>query len=938
MKNLLLTTLAIFIFSAINAQIVTTEPVLPLSTEPVTVIFDATQGSAGLEGYSGDVYAHTGVLTDSSSGGSDWRYVMTSWGQNTPETKMQRIGQDLYQLEIGPSVREYYDVPMTEQILQMAFVFRSATEVGGQWLEGKTETGGDIFVDVYEPGLAVSFSLPAVKPVIAQIGNTLVVEVQANESDSVSLFVGDLLIKKEAGYYLSDTLLVDDYGKFWVKAVAEDESSMVADSFYYFVRTEVVVEERPAGVADGINYMDDNTVTLSLIAPGKEYVFVLGDFNNWELEEGHQMKLTPDGTRFWITIDGLMPGQDYVYQYFIDGELKIADPFTDQVSDPWNDKFITGETYPGLVEYPVGKTEGIAAVFRTGQEEYDWEVEDFTPPAITDLVIYELLVRDFTEEHSYEALMEKLDYLEGLGVNAIELMPVNEFEGNISWGYNPSFFFAPDKYYGPKDELKRFIDECHKRGIAVLIDMVLNHAFGQCPLVQMYFDGNGPSADNPWFNEEHNFTNPQAQWGYDFNHESPYTQQLVDSINSYWMSEYQVDGFRFDFTKGFGNNIKGSTDPWGSLYDADRIALLKRMADEIWKRNPDAIVTFEHLAENSEEKELADYGILMWGKFTDEYAEAAMGWHDSGKSNFSLIDYRKKNWDFPHLVGYMESHDEERIAFKCYKWGNSNNPDYDIKDTIVALERLPMNALFFFTVPGPKLMWQFGEMAYDYSIDYNGRTGPKPVRWDYLEDFRRKYLSDFYGALIKLRIEHPAFESDDFIMNVSTAMKRIIIQHETMDVVIVGNFNNEEGQLVPGFTGTGTWYNYFTGQPFEVTDVNAQMTLQPGEYHMFTSVQLPSPGIGTGIIDDLFRGYEKLRVYPNPASDRINISFPELTEERHLLDLVDISGRLILSEEVGSKNNEIDIDVSTLPTGAYFSVLSSGSGVVGASGIFIISR
>ncbi len=849
-----------------SAQLVTTDPPLPLVTEPVTVIFDATQGSGGLAGYTGDVYAHTGLITEFSTGGSDWKYH-TQWGVNTPETKMARIGQDLYSLQINPSIRDYYGAPSNEQILKMAFVFRSATTVNGNYLEGKTATGGDIFVDVYEAGLSVTFSQPSVFPVILELNDAFITEVNANEADSLSLFIDNVLVKKVAGNTLSDTISAGNYGKFLVKTVAENESGTVADSFYYHVRSEVAVEPLPAGIRDGINYTDENTVILSLMAPYKEFIYVIGDFNDWDISADHYMKKTPDGMRFWVEIGGLVPGKEYVFQYFIDGQLKVGDPYADKISDPWNDAYISPATYPNLIQYPTGKTTGIATVLQTSQPDYDWEVEDFVPPAITDLVIYELLVRDFTTKHSYAAVIDSLDYLQSLGVNAVELMPVNEFEGNISWGYNPSFYFAPDKYYGPKNDLKRLIDECHKRGMAVYIDLVLNHAYDQCPLVQMYFDGSKPTAQNPWFNVNHNFQNPDAQWGNDFNHESLYTQDLVDSINSYWMNEYKVDGFRFDFTKGFGNNIKSaSSDPWGSNYDADRIRLLKRMADEIWERNPSAVVIFEHLAVNTEEKELADYGILMWGNMNGAYAEAAMGWHDNGKSNFAGISYKTRGWANPHLIGYMESHDEERIPYKCYKWGNGFE-DYQVKDTAVALERMLLNTVFFLTVPGPKMIWQFGEMGYDVRIDSNGRTGPKPVLWYYLDNFRRKYLSDFYGALNKLRTEHPAFESTNFTMYVAAAMKKIVIVHPEMDVVVVGNFDVKPGNIVPGFTRTGTWYEYFTGAPFEVSDVAAQMPLEPGEYRLFTSSMLETPQIGTGLPEPPGEASGMLRVFPNPGRD-----------------------------------------------------------------------
>src|SRR5690606_12266793 len=144
---------------------------------------------------------------------------------------------------------------------------------------------------------------------------------------------------------------------------------------------------------------------------------------------------------------------------------------------------------PSLMElpkYPEGSTTGIVSVLQLNPATYTWKSGNFSRPDINDMVIYELHVRDFLEQQQYTVLRDSISYLKRLGVNAVELMPVQEFEGNLSWGYNPSFHFAVDKYYGTANELKAFIDECHQEGIAVILDMVLNHAFGQSPLVRLY--------------------------------------------------------------------------------------------------------------------------------------------------------------------------------------------------------------------------------------------------------------------------------------------------------------------------------------------------------------------------------------------------------------------------------------------------------------------
>jgi glycosidase len=867
-------------------QLVVTDPPMPISTEPVTIIFDATQGSGGLAGYTGDVYAHTGLITQYSSGGSDWKYVKTNWGENTPDTKLSRIGQDLYSLQISSNIHAYYGIPLSEQDLQMAFVFRSGVPVSGSYLEGKTATGGDIFIDIYEAGLSVSFSQPQQFPVIVQLNESFITEVNANQADSIYLYVDGSQVKADSGNYLADTITATSYGKYLVKTIAKNQTGAVADSFYYYVRPAVTIEALPAGIRDGINYTGSQSVVLSLLAPHKEYIYVIGDFNDWDISQDYYMKLTPDSLRFWVEINNLVPGKEYIFQYYIDGKIKIGDPYADKVSDPSNDPYISNITYPDLIQYPYGKTTGIATILQTNQAPYNWEVQNFSPAANTDLVIYELLVRDFTSKHSYLGIIDSLDYLDSLGVNAIELMPVNEFEGNLSWGYNPSFYFAPDKYYGPKNDLKRFIDECHKRKISVFLDLVLNHTYNSSPMVQMYFDGTNPTPDNPWYNVHSNFANTNAQWGNDFNHESLYTQAFVDSVNSYWMKEYKVDGFRFDFTKGFSNTYHPLTDEWGSIYDTSRVRLLKRMADQIWARKSDAAVIFEHLAYNDEETVLANYGILLWGNISHDYQESGMGY----QSNFSWISYKNRGWNDPNLVGYMESHDEERIAFKCEAYGNSLAP-YNIKDTSTTLRRLALNALFFFTIPGPKMVWQFGELGYDYRIDYNGRTGEKPIRWDYLNDFRRKYLYDFYGALIKLRTEHPAFETTHIILNVSSVLKKILLVDPEMDVVILGNFDVKTGNFVPGFTHTGTWYEYFTGQPLEVTNLSLPVSLEAGEYKLYTDVLLPVPQIHTGLPEGAGEG-RFMKVFPNPSEDfsiRVNLDNPSWLT----LQVFDLEGRKV---------------------------------------------
>ncbi|MEA3478819.1 MAG: T9SS type A sorting domain-containing protein, partial [Bacteroidota bacterium] len=377
---------------------------------------------------------------------------------------------------------------------------------------------------------------------------------------------------------------------------------------------------------------------------------------------------------------------------------------------------------------------------------------------------------------------------------------------------------------------------------------------------------------------------------------------------------------RFDFTKGFGNNIKGPDDPWGSIYDADRIALLKRMSHEIWKRNPEAIVIFEHLADNNEERNLANYGILMWGNLNHAYGEASMGYNAGNNSDFSWISYQERGWNDPHVVGYMESHDEERIMFKNYNWGLSSD-DYSTKDTTIALARIQLLTAFFYTIPGPKMIWQFGERGFDYSIDFNGRLGEKPPRWDYMEDWRRNYLFRHVSTLIKLKKEYDVFRTEDFELHLSSGQKKIILRHESMDVVIVGNFGISDHTIDPTFTHTGDWYDYFTGEKLTVENVNDWLLLDPGEYRIYTDVQLPVPDIGTAVDEpSQIEDDNVVLLFPNPTSGTTRLRYRIQDAGYRMIGLFSISGKKvkdIVNEYNLPGSYEVEFDVSELPPGIY---------------------
>ncbi|HNA57955.1 MAG TPA: alpha-amylase family glycosyl hydrolase, partial [Chitinophagales bacterium] len=757
--NLRLTLCSIVTLMAftLSAQLISTDPIFPTPDGPVTVIFDASQGNAALAGYTGDVYAHTGLITQDSDTPSDWQYVQGVWGTADPEVLMTSLGDDKYSITFS-SIMDFYGAAADDTIYQMAFVFRNAAGT----IVGRDVDGSDIFVNVYAPGLNVAITVPDYNPYLVNPGDNVHIEASSTYSDSLYLYINGVEIIAGEDSNITYDLTAVDPGLSDIVVKAVSGADVMYDTTYFYVLGTVTTEAVPAGMHQGINYIDDNTVTLVLYAPYKNYVFAIGEHSDWLLTDETFMKRDPDGATYWITLSGLEPGKEYPYQYFIDGNLTVADPLAEKVLDPWSDGYINEATYPGLIDYPTGKASGIVSVFQTAQPDYVWAVPDFTSPPTEKLVIYELLIRDFIAAHNYATLTDTISYLKTLGVNAIELMPIMEFEGNESWGYNPSFFIAPDKYYGTKEALKIFIDSCHANGIAVILDIAMNHAFGQCPLVQMWWDAtaNAPALNSPYFNQvpTHDYN-----VGYDFNHESDATEAFRNIVFTHWITEYHVDGYRFDLSKGYTQtNTLGNVAAWGA-YDASRIAIWENIGSVIWAVNPDAKLILEHFADNSEEETLSNAGFMLWGNMNYNYNQGTMGY---GGSDLNWASYQSRGWDDPHLVTYMESHDEERLMYKNLTYGNTTNPDYNVKNLNIALSREELAGAFLFTIPGPKMLWQFGELGYDYSIEYGCRVCNKPIRWDYYSNANRLRIYQVWSELIKLKTTYPAFSTTNYNMSV----------------------------------------------------------------------------------------------------------------------------------------------------------------------------
>ncbi|MFT4683113.1 MAG: 1,4-alpha-glucan branching enzyme [Flavobacteriales bacterium] len=618
---------------------------------------------------------------------------------------------------------------------------------------------------------------------------------------------------------------------------------------FCFVQTvlaqELTIADPPGGTLDGINQVDPTRVVLRLHAPNKTTVHVIGDMTNWVVDDAFLMSRSNDGNTWWILLEGLQPGIQYRFQYLVDGDLAIADPYAELVLDPWNDQYISTNTFPDLIPYPYGQTDWPVSVFETAPENYEWNDGAFQRPPQDQLIIYELLIRDFDTDQNFQDVIDRLSYLQDLGINALQLMPVMEFDGNLSWGYAPGAYFSVDKMYGSAHMLKRLIDECHQRGMAVIFDIVPNHSFGLSPFVRLYTDDSQgytvPSWDNPWHNSV--ATHP-FNVGYDFDHSSDLTRTLWKRVFDFWLEEFHGDGFRIDLSKGLTqNNTLGNLGAWNN-FDQSRVDILYDYGNHVWNTEPGSYMILEHFANNSEETVLANGGFMLWGDMSEAYSQATMGFG----GDLSWGAWTNRGWNWPNLITYMESHDHDRVLFKTTTFGNSSG-GYNAADLNTALARTEMAFTFLLATPGPKMMWQWGEMGYDYSIEYCGdgslnsacRTDEKPERWDYLDVPERRKLYKVVRALNALRKEETVFSTYNFVTDLGGSGKRLLLYGGDMDAVVVGNFDVVGFDMTPGFSHTGTWYDFFTGNSIDVTDLNASIYLNAGEYHLYTDQPLAVP-------------------------------------------------------------------------------------------------
>lgn len=859
-----------------------------------------------------------------------------SWNNSNEANRLAyNAGTDTYSLTFTPTT------------------FFNRTGIGrfGFLLKNKTGTHqtADHFVNVGI--LSLNLTNPLSNSVTSvPAGNTISITATTNVNATFQLKANGVVVNSTStpSTSYSYNFLADDA---YMELIATDASTSITKNATFFLNKarNVVSQAIPSWIKQGINYhpTDNTKVGLALYAPYKSFVHVIGSFNNWTVNDTYLMKRdTTNPDLYWIELSGLTAAQLYTFQYKTSDLKKVADPFSPQILSSYDDQWISASTYPGLPAFPAGQGFEVS-MFKTGQTPYNWQVTNFQRPNKENLVIYELLLRDFTQEKNWQSLINKISYLKNLNINAIELLPIMEFEGNLSWGYNTSFHYAIDKAYGTPEKFKEFVDLCHQNGIAVILDIAFNHATGRSPLVRLWNidpdnDGYGDvAANNPYFNQV-----PKHSYNVfnDFNHTSTATKYYVERTLQQWLTEYRIDGFRWDLTKGFTQNCSANDETCTNAYQQDRVDIMKYYADKQWAIDPNSYIIFEHLGTDAEEQQWANYriaegkGVMLWNKQTDPYNQNTMGYKDN--SNYDRMDHELHGFSNMFAVGYGESHDEERLMFKNLAYGAVNGA-YDVKNLNTALERMKTFGATFFTIPGPKMIWQFGELGYEFSINRcpdgsintGCRTDEKPVAFTlgYDTNVNRKAVYDTWAKIINIRNAHQVFKSKTYTIesnNLANDPDGLITRIYVYDpaaagiknIVVLANYTTAAKNVVPYFPYTGQWQNLMDNTILNVLSTTTPITLQPGEFRIFGNY---TGALST--IDQNAANKLSLQIADNPVKNGLAKLIYHKAKNGEIT-IYDLSGKKMDSFKLKNEDGSYELRVH-YPAGTYLVHLKSDTGV-----------
>lgn len=527
-------------------------------------------------------------------------------------------------------------------------------------------------------------------------------------------------------------------------------------------------------------------VAFRVWAPHADAVYVTGSFNNWS-SESHPM--TQEGGGYWYAnIASAEIGNEYRYR-IVNGDKQLlrGDPYARQVVNSIGNSVIH-------------------------DPNFDWAGDDFHLPAVNEIVIYEMHLGTFHDDKDdksdkFAEVVQKLEYLKHLGVNVIEVMPLAEFPGNLSWGYNPACVFAVETDYGGPLGLKRFVKAVHQAGLGVILDVVYNH-FGPSDLDLWQFDGwseNGRGGIY-FYNDWH----AETPWGStrpDYGRQE--VRQFIRDNAMMWLEEYHVDGLRLDMTL-FMRNVRGDGDPGGDLPDG--WSLIQWINREVRQHFPGRVTIAEDLQTDDRLTKPVDQGgagfTAQWGvRFVHPVRAAVITPDDQQRSLDSVrraIEGRYNGDPFQRVI-YSESHDEiangkSRVASEI----NPQNPD-----CWAAQKRTTLAAAIVLTSPGIPMLFQGQEFLEDGWFQDS-----VPLDWHRSEEFSG--LVRMYRDLIQLRLNRFGTTRGLTGSGLNTfhqnQAENVIAYHRWHqggpgdDVVVVVNLSHQtHGNYQLGFPAPGNW-------------------------------------------------------------------------------------------------------------------------------------
>jgi 1,4-alpha-glucan branching enzyme len=542
-------------------------------------------------------------------------------------------------------------------------------------------------------------------------------------------------------------------------------------------------------------------VTFRVWAPHAEKVYVTGTFNDWSKTSA---PLISEKNGYWSTEVS---------------EAKVGDEYRYLIHTPtdWNLPPLSRiDPYARKVTNAVGN--GIIYDF----DAFDWGDDTFTIASWNELVIYEMHIGTFhvkEEGHpgTLDSAIEKLPYLRELGINAVEVMPIMEFSGDFSWGYNPSHPFAVESIYGGPDAFKRFVKAAHEHGIAVIVDVVYNH-FGPSDLDLWQFDG--------WSENEkggiyfYNDRRSQTPWGEtrpDYGR-GEVRQYLRDNALM-WLEEYHADGLRWDAVT-YIKNIEGNeANPANDIPEG--WSLMQWINEEIEKRFPGKISIAEDLKNNAwvtkdMERGGASFNAQWDSEFVQAVRQAVISRDDKLRDLGAVsraIGYRY-DLDVFRRVIYTESHDEVangRARVPEEIWPGK-------VDSWFSKKRSTLGGAIVFSSPGIPMIFEGQELLEDrwfqdkIPIDWSRAVDEGGILGMYRDLISlRRNLSGVSRGLCGQNIHIYHFNDEAKLI----AFHRWDKQGAKDSVVVVVNMTNQnrDGYVI-GFPRAGLWKTRFNSDSY----------------------------------------------------------------------------------------------------------------------------